>query len=169
MKKLIIGLLLIPAMSQALECGETKQEVNETMSQEEVTTSVPAHLKGATITITLADGSKETVKAESYMVVKRKHTRPVVNVSKTEKTLMCETKVVSKDSKKNIVSVQAVRSQNGVEKEILDPTTTKVSTKKSVGAGVMYQRKFEVFNQELVGGIGADTNRGVNLGLGLEF
>ncbi len=164
MKKLICLLIMLPSLSYALECGETKQEINETQSSQGVETVVPSHLKGATITITLADGSKETIKAEEYMVVKRKHTRPVLVISTKESSRSCETKVID-SGKKNIISVQAVRSQSGLSKNVVSPTTVEVETKKSIGAGVMYQRKFD----ELVIGVGADTNRGVNLGVGLEF
>ena len=164
MKKLLCLLIMLPTFSFALTCGETKSEVTETKTEQEVETVVPAHLKGATLTITLANGSKEVVKAEEYMLVKRKHKRPVVRVSSKETTLACETKVVD-TSKKNIISVQAVRSQSGLSKDIIDPTTVEVETKSKVGAGVMYQRKFD----DLVIGVGADTNKGVNLGVGLEF
>lgn len=164
MKKLLCLLIMLPTFSHALTCGETKSEVTETKTEQEVETVVPAHLKGATITITKADGSKEVVKAEEYMLVKRKHKRPVVRVSSKETTLACETKVVE-SSKKNIISVQAVRSQSGLSKDVVNPTTVEVETKSKVGAGVMYQRKLD----ELVIGVGADTNKGINLGVGLEF
>ena len=164
MKKLLCLLIMLPTFSHALTSGETKSKVTETKTEQEVETIVPAHLKGATLTITLANGSKEVVKAEEYMLVKRKHKRPVVRVSSKETTLACETKVVD-SSKKNIISVQAVRSQSGLSKDIIDPTTVEVETKSKVGAGVMYQRKLD----KLVIGVGADTNKGVNLGVGLEF
>lgn len=168
MKKLLYLLIMLPTFSFALTCGETKSEVTETKTEQEVETVVPAHLKGATLTITLANGSKEVVKAEEYMLVKRKHKRPVVRVSSKETTLACETKVVE-SSKKNIISVQAVRSQSGLSKDVVNPTTVEVETRRSVGAGVMYQRKVDTGTRDVVFGIGADTNKGINLGVGLEF
>lgn len=168
----IAALLLagFKARAEQLQCGETKTESQETVSSVEVVTDTPKHLKGATITITKVDGTSEVVKAEEYMVVKRKHKRPVVNMATTTQSLSCKTEVVD-SGKKNIISVQAVNSQAGLDKKTVNPTTVEVKTETDLGTGVLYQRKLDatLLKNNLIIGIGADTNKGVSLGLGMEF
>lgn len=164
MKKLIISMVFISNVSIAQECGETVSESQETLGHMEVTTQVPGHLKGATITITKADGSKETVKAEEFMVVKRKHKRPVVGITTETKTLLCEKKIVDKNVK-NIVSLEAVRGDAGLEKNIVSKSETEVKTKQSLGVGLMYQRN--VYKDLYLGGkVDSNENVGLNIGLG---
>lgn len=164
MKKLIISMVLCSSVSMAQECGETVSKTEETQGSMEVITQVPSHLRGATITITKADGSKETVKAEEFMVVKRKHQRPVVGVTTETKTLLCEKKVVDKNVE-NIVSLEAVRGDAGLEKNVVSKSETEVKTKQGVGVGLMYQRN--VYKDLYLGGkVDSNENVGLNIGLG---
>lgn len=163
MKKLITVFMLISSVSMAQECGETITSSQETQSHVEVTTAVPEHLKGATLTITKADGTSETVKAEDYMLVKRKHKRPVVGITTQTKTLLCEKK--SEKNAENILSLEAVSGQAGLEKNIISKSEVEVKTKKGLGLGLMYQRN--IYKDLYLGGkVDSNENVGLNIGVG---
>lgn len=163
MKKIILILILgLTTQAQALTCGVEK-ETQETVTKQEVTTPTPEYLKGATITVTLANGSTVKMSADSYMVVPRKQVKESISTKIIEKPIACLQE--DKSPKKNILSLQAVRSQNGLDRNNLNISTIEIETKNSVGVGLLYQRKLDT----LVLGVGGDTNKGLNLGLGLEF
>lgn len=163
MKKLtLIAVLTLTTQAQALTCG-VETETQKSVTKQEVTKPTPEYLKGATITVTLANGSTVKMSADSYMVVPRKQVKESVSTKIVQKPIACLQE--DKTSKNNILSLQAVRSQNGLDRNSPNMSTTEVETKNSVGVGLLYQRKLDT----LVLGVGGDTNKGLNLGLGLEF
>lgn len=165
MKTLLALLITMMALNTyALECGET--EVSKTVENTDlvVTTAMPKHLTGATIILKKADGTEEVLKAEDYMVVKRKHIRPVIIQSTTETKLACktETKTVAH---KNILSVKAIDGYSDVSKEVKGNSLT-LRVERQVGAGLQYQRA--VTDRIYVGGE-VDSNNGVGAMIGLGF
>ena len=163
MKKLITLFILISSVSVAQECGETMSTSQETADSMDVMTEVPSGLRGATITITKADGSTETVRAEEFMLVKRKHKRPILTVKTKSTTLMCKS---TKSNPENILSLEALSGQSGLEKNIISPSQVEVKTKSGLGVGLMYQRN--VYKDLYLGGK-VDSNENVGLSVGLGF
>lgn len=163
MKKLITLFMLISSVSVAQECGKTMSTSQETVGSMDVMTEVPSGLKGATITITKADGSTETVSAEKFMLVKRKHKRPILTVKTKSTTLMCKS---TKSNPENILSLEALVGQSGLEKNIISPSQVEVKTKSGLGVGLMYQRN--VYKDLYLGGK-VDSNENVGLSVGLGF
>ncbi len=162
MKNLIVTLitLIFTSNAFALECGETQRSSSTEESQVEVVTNVPNHLKGATITLTKADGSKEVLKAEEYMVVKRKHNRPVIKETTRESSLACKA-----TDRKNIVSLKAVDGYSDVKKSQTDSSAS-LEVKRQVGVGIQYQH---AITERVYLGVGADSNRGAEALLGWGF
>lgn len=167
MKKLIIAILMITPNVNALECGESEVSTSGSVMDMEVTTDVPAFLKGATITITKANGSSETVKAEEYMVVKRKHNRPVVHSVTKEEKRTCTVELIKSEPEplKNIVSLKAVDGYSDVKKKE-DVNGVELKVERQVGLGVVYQRNL---SDNLYLGGEVDSNRGLGVLLGLGF
>lgn len=158
---------MISVNVNALECGETEKTVSTAVGEMEVVTDVPNFLKGATITITKADGSSEVVKAEEYMVVKRKHLRPVVHAFSKEEKLTCKVELVKSEPEplKNIVSLKAVDGYSDVKKRE-DAAGVELKVERQVGLGVVYQRNL---SDNLYLGGEVDANKGVGVLLGLGF
>lgn len=119
---------------------------------------IPSYLKDGTITVTLKDGKTYTFSTNEYKVVSRKQV-------KTQLVNPVLTKVEHKETKKNLVSIEAVSSQNGLDVEH-SASTTNVETKRKVGAGLMYQRNF--YKNYWFGGR-VDSNGGGALNLGVGF
>ena len=167
MKILIFTLLVLFTDSAlALECGQTESSTSTEEYQVEVTTNTPKFLEGATITLTKADGSKKVLKAEDYMVVKRKHNRSVIKETTKEMSLACKSVPGAvKEERKNILSLKAVDGYSDVQKE---QTAKAVSLKveRQLGVGVQYQR---AVTERVYLGVGADTNRGAEVMAGWGF
>lgn len=168
MKTLIATALLIFSTSaHALQCGEIETTKSVEESSIEVITDVPKHLKGKEICIRNPQtGVSDCVKAEEYMVVKRKHKRPVIKESTKETSLACktETKEVSV-AQKNIVSLKAVDGYSDVKKEQTGKTL-KLEVERQVGVGLQYQR---AITDKLYLGGEVDSNKGVGVLLGVGF
>jgi len=167
MKHLIIFLLFaVVSVAQAKEtCEESVTQHIEDVVYE-VNTDMPKHLKGATITVTLADGKTSTVPAERFMVVPR--------VQKTvvgQNVLLAKNVTCSKSGNKNILIGEVRKDVTGHE------TTTEAipggikSTTKSVKElvpGVNYYRR-ELFDTPVGAGVGVDTNGTVKALIGIDF
>jgi hypothetical protein len=167
---IIFSVLLVTSVlfAQTKPVCTTNQGTDVAMAVQDANTVVPKFLQGATITITKADGSKETVKSEEYMVVKRKHPRPVM-VHVTNNTVTCTetTNVVPEDQKysKNILSLKVVDGYSDVTTSVA-PLGTKLSVDRQIGAGLQYQR---AYNNKFYFGVGADTNQGFEVLGGIGF
>ena len=167
MKFLFILLtIMVPFFVQADECGQETAEVTSTVANIQVVTETPKYLEGATITITKADGSSETVKASEYMVVKRKHARPVVTTLASVTKHTC-TNIVPDDQKysKNIISLGIVDGYSDVESSKI-PGGAKLSVDRQIGAGLKYQR---AYNNRFYFGVEADTTQGRGVFGGVGF
>lgn len=65
---------------------------------------------------------------------------------------------------KNIISLYGVAGQRGLESST-EGNVTEVSTRNRLGVGAMYQRRID----KIYLGVGGDTNKNVNLSIGLGF
>lgn len=164
MKKFFtIFILCSPMFAFASENCSTDVSAESVEQQLEIKTDVPSHLKGATITVRLADGRESTVSAEQFKVVARKQQFIVTKTKQLEKT-MC-----SAELKKNRVSLLA---GNG-PKEGLDRTNngSTVTVESKVGAvgGLQYQRLLPILKNRLSVGAQLQTNESVLVNVGLDF
>ena len=158
MKYLI--LLLLSLNSYAQNCGQTSTQTSLEKKEMEVMTNMPKHLKGSKIVIIKADGSQEILKPEEYMVVKRKHTRPVLSEKVTSTTMQCKSSNV-----KNIVSLKAINSYANPEKRI-SGQKGQVSISRENTLGLQYQRNL---GKDIFLGVEGDFNQGAGVMLGIGF
>ncbi len=165
MKYLIIFTLLLSSVSYAGEkCSESQTEQLEDVVYE-VNADIPSHLKGAKITVKLADGRESTVPAEKFMVVPRKQKTVLGQNKLVSKNVTC-----SKDGNKNLLMLEARHDVTELESSTTtgpNSQTISVKSKKELVPGVNY------FRRELIGpvgaGIGIDTNGTPKGMLGVEF
>lgn len=163
MKTIITVLaLLFPALSYSAESCSTSTTGEVSSGLLEINTDTPAYLKGATITVRLADGKESTVPAEKFKVVARKQ-QFLVNKTKETNSTTC---ISEAEAKKNRISLLAGKgSQAGLNRTTNGDTVT-VETKVGLLGGAAYQRlltdKFSV-------GIQAQTNKSLLLDVGLDF
>jgi len=129
----------------------------------------PKALQGGKITVTTADGKTYSFSSDEYAVVKRGTEDKVYTQSEGNeiaKTHLEEGKKSQDEAiGKNIVSVGAVRSQNGFDTST-SASTVDVETKSKIGASLQYQRRFDT-NKYLGGRV--DSNGGAEINLGVGF
>lgn len=159
MKNFIIALMLIPCVSFA-DCSTSSSDeiAEETM---EITTDVPSHLKGATITVTLADGSSSTVSAEKFKVVARQQ-QFIVTKTRKNTVVSCQ----KPRERKNEVSGLVGYGETGKLNTEVTPTEINVETKQGAVFGLQYQR---LVTDKISVGIQGQSN-GTGMGVvGVEF
>lgn len=160
-----LTLLVLSMVSSLAFAGETCSESQQLQTQDvvyEVNTNLPKHLKGAKITITLADGSTSTVPAEKFMVVPRKQKTVVGQNQTLTKKLSC-----TASGKKNILMGEVRKDVTEVETTTNGKTAT-VTSKKEMVPGVNYYRR-ELFDTPIGAGVGVDTNGTVKGMIGIDF
>jgi hypothetical protein len=162
MKNTIMFLMamLFTGNAFALNCGETQTKSSKEESSVDAVTDMPKYMKGMTITLTKADGSTEVLKSEEFMVVKRKHKRPVTKETIESKSLTCKD-----ESVKDIVSLKAVDGYSDVKAEQSVKTTT-LKVERQLGLGLQYQH---ALNKKVYVGGEVDTNRGMGVMVGIGF
>ncbi len=162
--KYIILTLLIANIGYASCKEETSQETQEVVHK--VDTQTPSHLKGAKITITLADGSSSTVPAEKFMVVPRKQLTVVGENKTVKQKLTCSGK-----EKKNIVMLDAERQitdLNTSTEATATGVTARTRSERTLVPGVNYYRR-QLFDTAVGAGVGVDANGNVKGMIGLDF
>jgi hypothetical protein len=165
MKKLFISLLLVVSVANA---GESCQESESVATQDvvyKVNKDMPNHLKGAKITVTLADGSSSTVPAEKFMVVPRKQQTVVGQDKVVSKNLVCS------KSEKNILMAELRKDVKNIDTEttaIPGGEQVTVRSNKALIPGINYYRR-ELFDTRFGAGVGVDSNGTVKGMLGLDF
>lgn len=159
MKYLIFMALAMSSTSFAADCKEEIYSSNEDVVYE-VNSKIPEHLRGATITVRLADGKESTVPAEKFMVVPRKQS----TIAGTNWTV---TKVRSCDTKDRNLIIGEVRKDHKNFDTETNGKEAKTYSNKEVIPGVNY------FRRELLGPIGAgagvDSNGTLKGLIGVEF
>lgn len=165
--KLFTTILLLSLSVSAKEmCEETQKTITEDVMHV-VNVDVPSHLKGATITITQADGKTSTVPAEKFMVVPRKQKTIAGQNKAIVKNVSCK---VSSDNK-NILMAEVKKSYTGLETKteaITGGVKAEVSSKKEMVPGLNYYRR-ELFDSKFGAGVGVDTEGTVKGLIGLDF
>ena len=168
MKNIFITIMitLFSMSAVALENVKTKTTKTVEESSIEVFTEVPEHLKGSKACILKEGLGYQCVPSEEYMIVKRKHKRPIIKEVVT-KEVSGEMPVAAEKANphKNIVSLKVVDGYSDVKKEESGKTLT-LKVERQVGAGIQYQRA--ITDKVYVGGE-LDSNRGVGVLLGVGF
>lgn len=162
MNKLIMLMLLAasPVLAGEPQCTE-QTGLTEAKEKLEITTDVPGHLKGATITIRQTDGRESTVPAERFKVVPRMQ-QFIVTKLETSKVRSCTTN----EPRKNRVSLLGgYGARNGLSVTSTSSTTTVESKSGAVG-GAQYQR---MLGERWSIGVQGQTNESGSLLLGLDF
>ena len=162
MKTLILlAMFAVSTNAMALECGETQRSSSTENTSVDVETKAEKFREGQTLARISADGKViETVSAEEYMLVKRKHKRPVIKETTKESSLACKA-----SDRKNIVSLKAVDGYSDVKKT-QTATSASIEVERQVGVGIQYQR---AVTERLYLGVGADSNRGAEALVGVSF
>lgn len=164
---LLTTLLLTFNVNAKTECyiSRTEDKVDE---QLEINTDVPKHLRGATITITLKDGSSSVVPAEKFKVVPRLQQFIVTKTSKTN-TQTCNIQ----DSKKHRVSVMGGKgAQEGLNvNNTSAPDVVSIESRVGAVMGAQYQYKtdLEVLDMPVSIGVQGQSNQTGSLMLGIDF
>lgn len=163
MKKLILILAMV--LSSQVFAADCTTDVSEDKATDWliITTNTPKHLKGAKITVTLADGTSSTVPAEKFKVVPRKQQSVVTRVERNKVT-SC---TVKGESSKNRVSVLGGYGPNGGLKTTNPaPYTTQVDPDHGVTGGLQYQRSI---TDRFSLGVQGQTNKSGSVLLGVDF
>lgn len=165
MNKLFLTLALISSLAQA-DCVDQNTE-NTEVETTTISTDVPKHLKGARITITLADGRTSTVPAELFKVVPRKQQRVITKVkSSTVRTCTNEAPEL-----KNRISLLGGRgAKEGLDSRT-NGSTVEVESKVGTIFGVQYQRVLpvKVFGKPLNVGGQVQTGKSALGSVGIDF
>jgi hypothetical protein len=157
MKSLIIFLLAFSVSLQAA-CKEELFK-SEVMGQYLISTDVPSHLKGATITVTKADGTSSNVPAEQFKVVPRKQ-QFITKHTQSGKIVSCEGL-----SAKNRVRLMGGVGPNGL-KESRSGTTVTIKSRQSEVFGAGYDR---LLTDKFSLGLQGFSNGQGTIGLGIDF
>lgn len=158
MKTALFFLLFFPTLAIA-DCVTTSGQ--ETVEDKLViSTDVPKHLEGATITVKLKDGTISTVPAEKFKVVPRHQQYLVTKVKQTDQT-MCKA-----DKEKNRLS--AMIGQGPKPGLTYSRSAHEVDVESRVGTvgGVQYQR---LLNDKWSLGVQGQSNQTGLINLGYDF
>lgn len=160
-----IFILLLASNVNAQECSETESLVTEPVSYS-VNTTIPKHLVGATICITLSGGGSSCVPSEKFMIVPRKQVTVLGENKTVTKAVKCS-RVVQSPSKKNMVFADVRKDHRGLDIKT-EGSTASVESKKGLVPSINYYRR-ELLDSPVGAGLGIDTNGTVKGTLGLDF
>jgi hypothetical protein len=159
MKTLLLLLLATNAMADCQTTIDTEMVTATTV----ITTDVPAHLKGATITIRLANGKESSVPAELFKVVPRKRQEVVLEKTQNVNTVCTNTEIAT--NKNRVSALGGYGSRNKLATSTTS-TTVEVENSRGLVGGLQYQR---LITDELSIGAQAQTNKTGLLLIGLDF
>jgi hypothetical protein len=129
----------------------------------DIPASIPAHLKGATITVRLANGKESSVPAEKFKVVPRKQQFLVKKLTNT----ITNTCSMPRAPKRNRVAVLGgYGSRGGLDVNYSNST---VSSRIGTVGGVQYQYLLPALSDRLSVGGQAQTNDTYSLLVGIDF
>jgi hypothetical protein len=158
MKTIIfITMLFSPLFANALNCSTTSK-AEEVFETREITTDVPDYLKGATITVRLADGKETSVPAEKFKVVARQQQFIVTKTKQLDKTTCTP--------EKNRLSLLAGNGPKEGLNRSKTPSTVTVESRVGAVGGLQYQR---LITEDISLGIQGQTNESVLVNIGLDF
>lgn len=158
---LMLSLLSIVAFASEPVCTQ-QTDAAESTGQLEIKTDVPNYLKGATITVTLADGSSSTVPAEKFKVVARRQ-QFITTHTESKTVVSCTTNTPNK----NRVSLLGGHgAQEGVTRAATSPTSATVESNVGLVGGAQYQR---MLNDRFSLGVQGQTNKTGSILIGVDF
>lgn len=163
MKYLIafIVLFALPVFASDPVCSESQSEEQIT-DQLLISTDVPNYLKGATITVRLADGRETTVPAERFKVVPRKQQ---YLTTKTERSTVVS--CVSNEPRKNRVALLGgYGARPGLGDIKQNGPALEVESNVGAVGGAQYQR---MLDDRFSLGVQGQTNKTGSLMLGIDF
>lgn len=161
MKKYLVLLSLCVPFTLFSSQNCSTQSGEETVEEQlEITTDVPAHLKGATIIVRTADGRESSVPAEKFKVVPRKQQFIV------SKTKQVDTTTCSNEANKNRISLLGGNGPKEGLTRSSDGKTVTVKSKTGAVGGAQYQR---LLTERLSVGGQVQTNKSVLLNIGIDF
>ena len=140
----------------AVAMADCSTSLEEAVGQEVITTDVPSHLQGATITVRRADGKESTVSAEQFKVVPRKQQFIVTRVRQKE---TCSERIV------NRISLIGGAGPTNRLSVVSTPGQATISTGTGAVGGLQYQRSLGTISV----GAQVQTNDSAALLLGLDF
>jgi len=149
-------------------CSE-QTGAEEVTGKLEINTDVPKYLRGATITVHLADGRETTVPAEKFKVVPRKQQYLTTRTERSKVTncTVTETELVLRRNR--VTALGGRGTQHGVETTTTTPTEVDISSKTGFVGGLQYQRVLPVLHDRLSVGVQGQTNRTGSILLGIDF
>ncbi len=156
---LAAGLFFLTSAHADTNCTTSKRQepVYDILT---INTDAPAHLKGATITVTLANGKATTVPAERFKVVPRKQTHTGSKFREVEVVTCTEL------AKKNRVSLLGGVGPSDRLERSSSAGRVDVKSTSQFNAGIQYQRSLS--NDISVGGQ-VQSNKAGALMLGVDF
>lgn len=169
MNKVIIALALFLTLSVQAAEPTCTSEISEvaTTGQLVIKTDVPKYLKGAKITVTLADGRQTTVPAEMFKVVPRKQ-QFVTTATKQTTTNSCEL-VTNVPRRNRISALGGYGRTGGLDVTMTSPTQVEVENRTGLVGGLQYQRSLPLLDDRLSVGGQVQTNKAASLLLGIDF
>jgi len=153
-------LLLLATNSYANNCS-SNTTVDEAISYYNIDANTPNHLKGATITVTLANGKSSTVPAERFKVVPRFQQY----IIKTAQNTTTETCTINDPNKNRVSALGGYGSRNKLSTSTTG-NTVEVENSRGLVGGLQYQR---LITDVLSVGAQAQTNKTGLLLIGLDF
>lgn len=161
---LFILLFFYSFFAPAQDCTEDI-EVSSQDNVKEITTDVPEHLKGATITVKTRDGRESTVPAEKFKVVPRVQQFVVTEHSSATVKTCVVPKGVS-EYKNRVSALGGVGANEGLDRVQVSPSVVEVESRMGTVLGAQYQYMFADRWSVLLQG---QTNKTGSLGVGFDF
>ncbi len=157
---ILMSVFILPTAAIAENC-KTVSSGSEIKEQLVLSTDVPSHLKGATITVRLADGTESIVPAEKFKVVPRKQ-----QFITTKTMQRNETRCESDPKDKNRISLLAGEGPKEGLTRTQDGSAVTVESKVGAVGGAQYQR---LLTEKLGVGVQVQSNKTALGVLSLDF
>lgn len=162
--------LIVMLSILSLNVSFAEDKCSEQVGQEEVTgqleinTDVPAHLRGAVITITQADGKVSSVPAEKFKVVPRKQQFLTTKTERT-RTLSCES-----IKRHRVSAVAGYGRQDGLNTSV-NSNAAEVENKVGFVGGGQYQYRsdLKVFDLPVSFGVQYQNSKTTSGLVGVEW
>lgn len=159
--KFILTALLMISTAYAGENCTTRSDEGTVQETTVITTDVPAHLKGATIVVRLANGKESSVPAEQFKVVPRVQQRLITKVQTKELTVCKEIL-----DNKNRVSLLGGQGLTGSLDKNIGLAGASVKSNTGLVGGLQYQRSI---TDRISVGVQSQTNKTNSLMIGVDF
>ncbi len=156
----LIAMFLVPSLSFAAENCTT--DTSEEMAEEQllISTDVPKHLEGATITIRTKDGRESSVPAEKFKVVPRKQQFITTKTKQTSQT------VCSAERNAHRLNLLVGTGPKGGLHTNRAPTEVTIESRNGVIGGLQYQL---LVTEKVNLGIQVQSNESALFNIGHDF